>query len=101
MIRAKNRKHLDFEAWEKEKLKDPQFKAEYDRLQPEFALIEAVLKARKEKGLTQKEIAEKIGTKQSVISRLEKGQANPTVSFLKKLAFALHTSLEIRFIPTR
>ena len=98
MIKSKDRKHLDFEVWEKEKLKDPQFKAEYDKLQPEFALIEAVLKARKEQGLTQKEIAEKIGTKQSVISRLEKGGANPTVAFLKKLAKAFSSRLEIRFV---
>ncbi len=98
MIKTKKRTHLDFEVWEKEKLKDPQFKTEYDRLQPEFALIEAVLKARKEKGLTQKEIAEKIGTKQSVISRLEKGGANPTVAFLKRLAEAFSSRLEIRFV---
>lgn len=98
MIKPKDRKHLDFEVWEKEKLKDPHFRTEYDKLQPEFALIEAVLKARKEKGLTQKEIAEKVGTKQSVISRLEKGKANPTVSFLKKLAGAFSSRLEIRFI---
>ena len=98
MIKTKKRTHLDFEVWEKEKLKDPQFKTEYDRLQPEFALIEAILKARKEKGLTQKEIAEKIGTKQSVISRLEKGGANPTVAFLKRLAAAFSSRLEIRFV---
>lgn len=97
MIKPKNRKHLDFEVWEKEKLKDPQFKAEYDRLQPEFALIQAVINARIRKGVTQKELAEKIGTKQSVISRLEIGRANPTISFLKKLAQALNTKLEIRF----
>jgi ribosome-binding protein aMBF1 (putative translation factor) len=98
MIRPKDREHLDFELWEKEKLENPQFKAEYDRLQPEFALIEAVLKARREKGLTQKEIAQKIGTKQSVISRLEKGRANPTLAFLKKLACAFSSRLEIRFV---
>lgn len=101
MIKPKDRKHLDFEVWEKEKLKDPKFKAEYDRLQPEFALIKAVLKARKEKGLTQKEIAKEIGTKQSVISRLEAGKANPTVAFLQKFAKALHSSLEIRFTPIK
>jgi len=95
------RRLLDFDTFLKESLKDPKIKAEYDRLQPEFALIEAVLKARKEKGLTQKKIAERIGTKQSVISRLEKGRANPTVSFLKKLASALHTQLEIRFAPIK
>lgn len=97
MIKAANRKHLDFELWEKKKLKDPQFKSEYDKLQPEFAVIEAVLQVRKEKGLTQKDLAKKMGTKQSVISRLESGRANPTISFLKKIAQAMQTHLEIRF----
>ncbi len=93
------RKHLDFTVWMKEALKDPKLRAEYDKLQPEFAVIEAVLRARKEKGLRQQDIARKIKTKQSVISRLEAGRANPTVSFLQRLARALDTRLEIRFIP--
>ena len=97
-IKPEGRKHLDFEVFLRESLKNPAIKTEYDRLQPEFALIEAILKARKEKGLTQKEIADKIGTKQSVISRLEKGKANPTVAFLKKLAEAFSSRLEIRFV---
>ena len=66
-------------------------------MQPEFALIKAIIEARKEKGLTQKRLAEKIGTKQSVISRLEIGRANPSFNFLKRLAQALNTRLEIKF----
>lgn len=95
------RRHLDFDTFLKESLKDPEIKTEYDRLQPEFALIRAVIEARMRKGLTQAELAERIGTKQSVISRLEIGRANPTVSFLKKLASALHAQLEIRFAPIK
>lgn len=95
MIKAKKRIHLDFEVWMKGKLKDPEFKAVYDKLQPEFALI----RARIEKGLTQKQLAKKIGTKQSVISRLESGRGNPSVGFLQKLAQALNSHLEIRFVP--
>ena len=49
MIKPKDRKHLDFAVWEKEALKDPALKAEYERQQPEFALI----RARIEKDLTQ------------------------------------------------
>ena len=94
------RKHLDFSLWEKKALKEPKFKREYDKLQPEFALIEAVIKARRNRGLTQEALAGRIGTKQSVISRLEIGKANPSVAFLKKLALALHSNLEIRFTPT-
>lgn len=97
MIRPKDRKHLDFEIWEKEALKDPELRAEYDKLQPEFAMIQAVIDARVKKGVTQNELAQKIGTKQSVISRLESGRANPSVAFLKKLAQALNSHLEIRF----
>ncbi len=92
------RQHLDFTIWKKKALSNPKFKAEYNKLQPEFALIRAVIEARMEKGVTQKELAKRIGTKQSVISRLERGRANPTVSFLKKLADALYTRLEIRFV---
>lgn len=97
MINPKDRKHLDFEVWEKESLKNPKIKAEYDKLQPEFALIQAVIDARVKRGVTQEDLAEKMGTKQSVISRLESGRANPSVAFLKKLAQALNSHLEIRF----
>ena len=91
------RHHLDFADWEKESLRNPKIKAEYDKLQPEFAVIEAMIKARMRKSVTQEELAIKIGTKQSVISRLETGRGNPSVAFLKKLAEALNTRLEIRF----
>jgi ribosome-binding protein aMBF1 (putative translation factor) len=92
------RKHLDFEKFLKESLKDPKIKAEYDRLQPEFQMIDALVKARVKRGFTQKNLARKIGTKQSVISRLETGKANPSLNFLKKLAHALDSRLEIKFI---
>ncbi len=95
------RKYLDFTTFKKQALKNPKIKAEYERLQPEFALINEVLRARSERGITQKDLAERLGTKQSVISRLEAGRANPSVAFLKKLAQALNSQLEIRFIQPR
>ena len=91
------RRHLDFTIWKKNALKNPEFKKEYDKLQPEFALIKAVIEARIKRGLTQNELAKKIGTKQSVISRLEIGKANPSFLTLKKIAQALNSRLEIRF----
>lgn len=91
------RQHLDFKIWLADKLKDPEFKAEYDRQEPEFAVIKAILKARMEKGITQKELAEKVGTKQSAIARLESGNANPSIGFLQKVAGALGTNLQINF----
>lgn len=96
-IKPQDRKHLDFEDFLKESLKNPKIKAEYDKLQPEFAVIRAVIEARMKKGLTQKMLAGKIGTKQSVISRLESGKGNPSLAFLKRLAVAFNTHLEIRF----
>lgn len=94
------RHHLDFDEFLKESLKNPKVKGEYDRLQPEFELINALIQARAKKGLTQDKLAQKIGTKQSVISRLESGRANPSVAFLKKLAQALNSHLQIKFISS-
>lgn len=79
-------------------LVDPVVKKEYDNLQPEMAIIKAIISARIAKQLTQQALAQKIGTKQSVISRLESGRSNPSVAFLKKLARALDTRLEIRLV---
>lgn len=91
------RKHLNFATWKREVLKDPKIKAEYDKLKPEYALISAIIEARAKKKLTQKDLARKMGTKQSVISRLESGRANPSFEFLKRLAKALDTDLKIKF----
>lgn len=91
------RQHLDFDEYKKEVLKDPELKAEYDKLDPEFAVIEAILDARAKKQLTQKQLAEKIGTKQSAIARIESGRANPSIGFLQKLAEALGKKLVIQF----
>lgn len=93
------KKYLNFNQYKKELLRNPVAKKEYDRLQPEFALIDALIFARKERKLTQTELAKMIGTKQSVISRLEIGQANPSVAVLKRIAVALKSKLEIRFSP--
>ncbi|MBI2022244.1 helix-turn-helix transcriptional regulator [Candidatus Daviesbacteria bacterium] len=97
MIKSEDRKHLDFDIWKKRALKNPKFKAEYDKLQPEFEVIRAIIRVRINRGITQKELADKLGTKQSVISRLESGRANPSLGFLKKLAEALNSRLEIKF----
>ena len=91
------RKFLDFDEFLEESLKNPKIKAEYDKLEPEFAVIEAVLKARVQKGITQEQLAKKIGTKQSAIARIESGNANPSIGFLQKLAEALGKKLVIQF----
>jgi len=76
-------------------LKDKEVNQAYNNLGPEFALIEIIIKRRIEKGLTQKELARKINTKQSAVSRLESGNYNPSIAFLQKVAEALDVRLKI------
>lgn len=80
-------------------MSDPQAKAEYDRLEPEFAAIEAIILKRIEKKMTQKALAEKLHTKQSAISRLESGLYNPSLEFLKRVARALGYKLRFTLEP--
>ncbi len=80
-----------------EELKNPQFKAEYDALEPDFAIIQAMIDARKATGLTQKELSEKTGITQADISKLERGNANPSLRTLKRLAAGLGYTLKVEF----
>lgn len=74
---------------------DPALQAEYEALAPQYEMIREVIKARNEKSMTQKELAEKVHTTQSNISRLESGSYNPSVAFLQKVADALGKDLVI------
>ncbi|MCI6376672.1 MAG: helix-turn-helix domain-containing protein, partial [Clostridiales bacterium] len=65
----------NFNDYLSQKMKDPAFKAEYDALEPEFSIIQAMIDARKASGLTQKQLAEKTGIAQADISKLESGNA--------------------------
>jgi transcriptional regulator with XRE-family HTH domain len=84
----------------KEQLKDPEFRAEYEALEPEFAIVQAMIDARKNTGLTQKQLSEKTGIDQSDISRMESGDANPTLATLKRLATGMGMTLKVEFLPT-
>ena len=95
------RKHLDFDDYLTKTLKNKAIRREYDRLQPEFAVINALIEARQEKGVTQGELARRMGTTQSAIARLESGNANPSLNFLHRVAQALSAQLEVRFIGGR
>lgn len=79
----------------KELMQDPEFKKGYDALEVEFSIISQMLKKRLAKGMTQKQLAEKIGTKQSAIARLESGNSNPSVAFLEKISKGLGGKLQI------
>ena len=82
-----------------EKLKDPEFRAEYEALEPEFEIIRAMLIARREAGITQTQLAAKTGIDQSDISRIENGDANPSLNTLKRLAEGLNMRLKLEFLP--
>lgn len=84
-----------------ERLEDPKFKKEWDDIQPEMDVIRAMVDARVEQNLTQKELAEKVGMNQADISKLENGTRNPSLKVLKKLANGLGMELKIQFVPTK
>lgn len=81
-----------------EQLKNPNFKKEYDELEPEFAIINAIIDARKEMGLTQKQLSELTGITQADISKLENGNANPSLKTLQRLAAAMGKTVKISFV---
>lgn len=85
----------DFTEVKKRLLRNKEFRKEYERLGPEFELVRLLIRKRLEKGLTQHELARKVGTKQSAIARLESGRYNPTVDALRKIARALNADLKI------
>lgn len=82
-----------------EQLKDEEFRKEYEALEPEFAVIQAMIDARKLKGLTQKELSERTGIAQGDISKLENGSANPSLRTLQRLAEGLGMKLKLEFVP--
>ena len=82
-----------------EQLKDPEFKKEWDNLEPEMEVVRAMIKARTAQNLTQKDLAEKTGINQANISKLENGNMNPSLKLLKRLADGLGMNLRIEFVP--
>ena len=82
-----------------ELLEDEEVKSEYEALEPEFQVIKAILEARKSQNLTQQDLAEKTGIDRTDISKLENGNANPSLRTLKRLATGLGTTLQIQFNP--
>ncbi|MHA1251769.1 MAG: helix-turn-helix domain-containing protein [Candidatus Helarchaeota archaeon] len=95
LYRKRPMRTKNYKQFKKKLLKDREIKRAYEKLEPEFDLIKMIIRKRIEKGLTQKELARKIGTKQSAVSRLESGTYNPTISFLEKVAEALDARLKI------
>lgn len=78
-----------------EMLQDPEVRKEYERLGPEFELIESLIEARNRAGLTQAELAVRMGTTQSVVARLEGGRTTPTWKTLRRYADATGSHLRV------
>jgi ribosome-binding protein aMBF1 (putative translation factor) len=82
------------DAW----MKDPTFRAEYDALTPQFTMIATLIRARARAGLTQAQLARRMGTKQSVVARIESGRNPPNFRTLEKYARALGRRIELRLV---
>lgn len=89
----------DFTRLLDEQLKNPVFRAEWEKLQPERAVVKAMIDAQNKFGLTKKQLAERSGLAQADISKLENGTANPSIRTLQKLAAGMDMVLHIEFVP--
>lgn len=78
-------------------LKDPKFKQEWDKLEPQYQITRELIKARIEGKISQRELARKAKTTQAVISRIENMTVSPSIGLLQKIAEALDKKLEVKF----
>lgn len=84
-----------FKKFKSKALKNPVVKAEYEALGPEYEIVKTIIRERINRGWSQTQLAEAIGSRQPVISRLEQGNGNPSLSTLQKIADALDLSLQV------
>ena len=91
----------DFRNYLNRQLQRPSFKAEWDTLQPELTIAQAMIDARKESGLTQKQLSERTGIAQADISKLERGNANPSLRTLQRLAAGMGMNVKIEFVANK
>lgn len=87
----------DLQKYLHEQLNDPEFRREYEALEPEYEAIRAIIGARIDANMTQKELAEKTGIRQSNISRIESGTSSPSINTLARLAAGMGKKLKIEF----
>lgn len=86
---------VGFDEIKQDLLVDEDFKTEYEKLKPRYDVISQIIEARKENNMTQAELAKKVGTQKSNISRLESGSYNPSLDFLIKIAHCLGKDLKL------
>ena len=81
-------------------MNDPAYRTEYGALDGDFAVAAALIRARSNAGLTQQQLADRMGTKQEVVARWEGGKVLPSTRTLARLAKATGTTLQISFAPS-
>jgi len=89
----------DLKALKARLLADPAVQAEYDRLTAEFEIAETLIRARQRAGLSQSEVAQRMGTRQSVVARLESGKVMPSATSLARYAAATGSRLRVELLP--
>ena len=89
-----------YKAYKEKALSNPEEKAEYDALQPEYDLIQAMIEARTSRNITQKELSALTGIAQADISRIENGTRNPSLAMVKRIAAGLGMQLKLEFVST-
>jgi DNA-binding XRE family transcriptional regulator len=90
-----NRAGAKFEEVHTRLMKDGEFKAEYEKLKPRYELIAQIIDARGQLNITQEELASRVGTQKSNISRFESGSYNPSLDFITKVAHSLGKEVHI------
>ena len=88
-----------YSEYKEKALQNNEVKKEYDALQPEYDIIQAMINARVEQNITQKELSLRTGITQADISRIENGTRNPSLNMVKKLAQGLGMQLKLEFTP--
>ena len=87
---------ISFRNIKEEFMQDEEFQKEYEKLRPRYEVISKLIELRKEQNITQAELAKRVGTQKSNISRLESGNYNPSLDFLIKVVHSLGKELEIQ-----
>ncbi len=90
---------MNWKEHKKKLLKDPEFRKEYEALEPEYKLASALIRLRLARGLTQEQLAKLLNTKQESIARLESGSSLPSLSTIRRVADALDAEVEINLRP--
>ncbi len=99
MIKNKNQqKTIDFQEYLAKQLKNPKIKKYYDEYGKQLEIAYRILELRKKGGISQSELAKRIGTKQSNVARMERGEQNFTTQILQKIALAFKRDLKIEFV---